>query len=107
MKTSEITTAYICNFLHEDINEMSENDLAMLGNLLDAAVAYVCSYTGMSDDELDGEEDYKKIDYHEDVTIAVLMLISDMYDNRAIAVDKSNINRTAEIILNMHCFNFL
>ena len=43
----------------------------------------------------------------EDISIAILTLIADMYDNRAMTVDKKEVNRTAEIILSMHSKNLL
>lgn len=63
-----------------------------------AAVAYCTGYTGLSAEELDE---------HEDITIAVLTIISDMWDNRAMSIDRSNVNRVAETILSMHCVNLV
>ena len=47
------------------------------------------------------------IDTHEDITIAVLVLVSDMYDNRQMTVDKNNVNRVVDTILGMYCVNLL
>ena len=47
------------------------------------------------------------IDAHEEITIAVLVLIGDMYDNRTRYVDKANLNRTVETILSLHDHNLL
>ena len=63
-----------------------------------AAIEYTKSYTGLSDAEL--EE-------HEDITIAVLVLISDMYDNRQMYVDRNNTNRVVDTILGMYSKNLL
>ena len=41
------------------------------------------------------------------ITIALLVLVGDMYDNRQMYVDKANINRTADTILGMHSVNLI
>ena len=51
--------------------------------------------------------DETAIDTHEDITIAVLVLVSDMYDNRQMTVDKNNVNRVVDTILGMYCENLL
>lgn len=63
-----------------------------------AAIAYCVGYTGLANEELDN---------HEDITIAVLALISDMWDNRSMTVDRANINRVVDTILGMYCINLL
>jgi hypothetical protein len=63
-----------------------------------AAIAYCVGYTGLTNEELDN---------HEDITIAVLTLISDMWDNRSMTVDRANINRVVDTILGMYCINLL
>lgn len=63
-----------------------------------AAISYCVGYTGLTELELDN---------HEDITIAVLTLISDMWDNRSMTVDRSNVNRVVDVILGMHCQNLL
>ena len=66
--------------------------------LLDTAKAFIRSYTGLTDEE---------IDTHEDFYIVVLVLCQDMYDNRCMYVDKGNLNKVVETILGMHCVNLL
>lgn len=97
MKVSQITFGDICRQLREEETYMRE-DQAYLEIIKKAAVEYVKSYTGLSE---------VKIDEHEDITIAVLVLISDMYDNRQMYVDKTNTNRVVETILGMYCENLL
>ena len=63
-----------------------------------AAVNYCIGYTGLSVADLDD---------HEDITIAVLTLISDMWDNRSMTVDRANVNRVIDTILGMHCVNLV
>lgn len=98
MKVSEITLSDICRQIRVDEDYLTEDDRKHLGILQKAAMDYVKGYTGL---------DEAGIDIHEDITIAVLVLISDMYDNRQMTMDKSNVNRVADTILGMHCVNFL
>ena len=98
MKVSEITrsaAADFCRIIEEDMTPAEETTLdAMIA----AAKQYCTGYTGLTEAELDE---------HEDITIAVLVLVGDMYDNRQMYVDKANINRTADTILGMHCVNWI
>lgn len=98
MKTSEITLKDICEQIREEEAYLTEDDRSYLDVLKKAAIEYVKSYTGLDD---------AGIEEHEDITIAVLVLISDMYDNRQMYVDKSNVNRVVETILGMYCINLL
>lgn len=77
-------------------------------------VYYTCNedvYTPFKGTEFDvGTIYYEKnesLDDHEDICIAILVLCQDMYDNRCLYVDKSNINKVVESILYMHCKNFI
>ena len=96
MKVSEITLSDICRQIREEESYLTGDDRKYLVILQKAAVDYVKGYTGLDDAE---------IDTHEDITIAVLVLISDMYDNRQMTVDKNNVNRVVDTILGMYCVN--
>ena len=98
MKISEMTTADIWQHIREEPEDMEEADNKEILAMKTAAVEYCKGYTGLTEEQLNE---------HEDITIAVLMLIADMYDNRQLQVDKNVMNKTAEIILGMHCVNFL
>lgn len=98
MKVSEITLSDICRQIRADEAYLTEDDRQHLAVLQKAAVEYVKGYTGLDD---------AAIDIHEDITIAVLVLISDMYDNRQMTVDKGNVNRVVDTILGMYCINLL
>jgi hypothetical protein len=95
MKVSEITECAIAKYLRLGRGEYDESQLTMM---LDAAKAFVKSYTGLGDDE---------IDEHEDIAIVILVLCQDMYDNRTLYVDKNNLNRVVDTILGMHSVNLL
>ena len=98
MKVSEITLGIVaehCRIIEADLTEIERNSL---NAMLRAAISYCVGYTGLTEMQLDE---------HEDITIAVLTIISDMYDNRQMYVDKSHINRTAETILTMYAVNWI
>ena len=94
MIVSRLTDKDVLSFLRLD---GTEGDIAPSA-LLAAALGYVKSYTGLSEEEMDA---------HEDLSIAVLILCSDLYENRLTAVDTANVNRTVSCILGMHCKNLI
>lgn len=93
MKVSEVMPADLAEFLRLD--ECQEDEMQ---RILDSAKDYIRDYTGLTDEE---------IDTHADFQTALLVLCQDMYDNRAMYVEKSNVNRVVESILNMHRVNLL
>ena len=88
----------MCNHIREVKDNLSDEDMILLESMHDSAIAYCTGYTGLTKEELDN---------YEDITIAVLTLISDMWDNRAMTVERSNVNRVVDSILGMHCINLL
>lgn len=103
MKVSQITIDDICRQIRQDKEYLTPDDEALIPVLQKAALEYVKAYTSLNEEQ---------IDTHEDITIAVLVLISDLYDNRQMYVNNGskgymNSNRVVETILNMHCMNFL
>lgn len=94
MKVSEIRVEDVEVYIRVD----EYCDEAALCSILDSAKAFIRSYTGLSDDE---------IDKHDDFYIVVMVLCQDMYDNRRLYVDKNNINKVVDTILGMHCVNLL
>lgn len=98
MKVSELTIPIIANYCRIMDDDVSDSENLSLEAMKIAAISYARSYTGLSDLEMER---------HEDITIAILTLIADMYDNRSMIVDKNNVNRTADVILSMHAKNLL
>lgn len=86
------------NHIREVKENLSKEDLMLLSAMQVAAVAYVAGQTGLTKEELDE---------HEDISIAVLNVISDMWDNRSMTIDRSNLNIVADTILYMHSRNLL
>lgn len=94
MKIDEVTLDVVKNYLRVDYDD----DDALLSAIMPSALAYIEHYTGLSKSEL-----YQL----EDITIAYLIIIEDMYDNRSVNVGKANVNRTIFTILDMHSKNNL
>ena len=101
MKVSEITIVDVIAYMRaesEDFRE--ETEKRQLKMMLTAAKNYVKSYTALSD---------KELDEHEDLTIAVLILCQDFYDNRSrnLMNNESAVNKTLEALLGFHDHNLL
>lgn len=95
-KVNDITVTDVIDYLR--IPEVTDEITSLLTTALNVAKQFVMSYTGL---------DAEGMDAHEDLVIVIYVLCSDMYDNRAYYVDKSNINNVVETILNLHCTNLL
>lgn len=95
-KVSEITTNDLADYLR--IYELDEDEANTLNNLLNIAISYIMSYTGHTKEELDNYSDF---------VIAVFVLVQDMFDNRTLYVDTTNINKVVDTILSMHSVNLL
>ena len=96
MKVSEMTVSDIAEYCR--IAEPSEADNAFLSQAIEAAKAYIRSYTGL---------DNTSIDEHEDFVIVLYILVHDMYDNRSLYTEGKALNNTVETILGMHSVNLL
>ena len=92
-KVSQITYADVAEYLRLDTNEQNT-----LNNMIGVAKSFMTGYTGLTLDQLDE---------HEDFVIVVFVLCQDMYDNRTLYVDNSNLNHVVDTILGMHRVNLL
>ena len=97
-RVSEITVEDVARYIRIDDYEESE-----IETYLNIAKSYISSYTGIPVANDDGES----LDDFPDFVIVAYILCQDMYDNRAMYVDKNNINRTVQTILDMHTRNNL
>lgn len=95
-KVGDLTAEDIADYLR--LSEVSLADRQTLDNLLDIAKKFIMSYTGRTVEELDNYQDF---------VIVVLVLCQDMWDNRILYVDKTNLNKVVETILGMHSVNLL
>ena len=93
MAISEITTENVADFLRLD-----DSSDQLLTPMMESAKQFIIDYTGLEEEELDA---------HEDFYIAFMVLVQDMYDNRAMYVERSNINRVVDSILFRHRRNFV
>lgn len=92
MKISEVTLEMVKNYLRVDGDE----DDLLLNAIMDASKKYISSYIGSAD-----------LDQYDDLTIAFMCLVADMYDVREWKTNVANNNNTVTTILGFHCGNFL
>ena len=95
-KVSDITYQDIAEYLR--LPEVSQDDINTLNNLISISKTFITNYTGRTTAELDNFQDF---------VIVVLILRQDMWDNRTLYVDNSNINKVVDTILGMHSVNLL
>lgn len=95
-KVSQITAQDVADYLR--ITGADTSDINTLNDLIGISKSFIKNYTGRSDEELDSYQDF---------VIVVLILCQDMWDNRTLYVDTSNLNVVIESILGMHSVNLL
>ena len=95
-KVSEITASDVASYIR--LAESTDEDTNTLNNLIGIAKAYIEQYTGRTEEQLDEFQDF---------VIVVLILCQDMWDNRTLYVDNSNLNTVVESILGLHSVNLL
>lgn len=88
-KVSEITINDIADFIRLD--EVTDADQKQLETLLTIAKDYITNYTALDD-----------LDEYADLVIVVYILCQDMWDNRTMYIDKGNMNKVVQTILDMH-----
>ena len=96
-KVSDITVQDIWDYLRPS-DTLDTGNSNFLNMALTVAKTYIQQYTGRTAEELDNYQDF---------VIVVLVLCQDMYDNRTLYVDNTNLNYVVETILNMHSVNLL
>lgn len=96
-KVSDITYQEIAGYMHL-YEDLSIDDISTLNNLIGIAKAFIANWTGRTLAELDLFQDF---------VIVVFVLCQDMWDNRTLYVDKTNLNHVVSSILDMHSVNLL
>lgn len=96
MKISEVTIHDLKEYANEESND-SEVD-KNFNTILVGVTAYIKGYTGLTTEQIDTKED---------LTLALLVIASEMYDNRQFTVENDKVNPIIKSILNMHCVNLL
>ena len=97
MKLSEIDVPFVKEYLRQD----SDEDDKLIGVILEGAKDYIVKYTGQSLEQLEDSED---------LTIAVLVLVAEFYDNRTISVNERinlRINSMLESLIGRYSINLL
>jgi len=97
MKLSEIDVPFVKEYLRQDGHE----DDKLIGAILEGAKDYIVKYTGQSLEQLEDGED---------LTIAVLVLCAEFYDNRTINVnDRLNlrVNMMLESLIGRYSLNLI
>ena len=97
-KVSEITIEDVARYIRVDDYEESD-----IETYLNIAKNYISSYTGIPVTNEEGES----LDDFPDFVIVAYILCQDMYDNRTLYVDKNNINKVVQTVLDMHTRNNL
>lgn len=95
-KVSDVTAADVADYIR--IDEVTADDINTLNTLITVAKAFMQQYTGRTASDLDNYQDF---------VIVLLVLCQDMWDNRALYVDKTNMNYVVESILGLHSVNLL
>ncbi len=98
MKVSELTIEEVLNYIRELEDNLTAEDMKLIKAMQAAAISYASGQTGLT---IEG------LDQYEEMSVAVLALISDMWDNRSTTVDRNNRNEIVENILYMHSNNLL
>ena len=94
MRISEITDAGIAEYIRLDEDDIPR----IITPIREAVIAYMKSYTGMTEEELD---------LHEEFYPAFMVLCQDMYDNRSMYAGNANVNKVVDSILGMHRKNLI
>jgi hypothetical protein len=97
-KVSDITYNDVADYIRLNVEEGDTEEINTLNTLINISKTFISNYTGRTTEELDNFQDF---------VIVVLILCQDMYDNRTLYVDNSNLNRVVETILGMHSVNLL
>lgn len=95
-KVSDITYQDVAEYLR--LYEIDNDDINTLNTLINVAKTFASNYTGRTIEELDNYKDF---------VIVVFALCQDMWDNRTMYVDSTNINNLVQSILGLHSVNLL
>ena len=93
---SDISYQDIADYLR--LYEVNNDDINTLNTLINVAKTFASNYTGRTIEELDNYKDF---------VIVVFILCQDMWDNRTMYVDSTNINNVVQAILGLHSVNLL
>ena len=95
-KVSDITIDAVREYAN--LGDLDTSEQNLITSYIGIAKRYIKSYTGLDDEGMDE---------YQDLVIVALILIQDMWDNRSLYVDSTNINRVCQSILDLHSINLL
>lgn len=93
MKINEVTADLLMNYCNA-----YEEDKQLLEIFKDASVSYIKSHSGLTVEEMNSLDD---------LTVALLVLVSGMFDSRSIECDKDKVNLILDSILGLHSRNLV
>ena len=93
MKVSEITVDTLIEY-----GNYYEQDKEFLEELLKASLSFIKNYTGLTEETIKDKED---------LTVVVMSIVSDMYENRTFTANNLKPNPLIESILGAHCINLI
>lgn len=96
MKISEVTVYDLMEYARETNND--PETLQLFSAILLACKSYIKGYTGLSNEQLDTKDD---------LTIVLMILSNELYDNRTLTVENDKVNPVVKTILDMHSINLL
>lgn len=94
MKISEVTITDLKEYANID----HDYDDKIFSNILLSSKAYIKSYTGLNQEQIDEKEE---------LTMALMILCNEMYENRIYTVENDKVNKIVNSILDMHSINLL
>ena len=104
MKISEITAEDVAKYLRLETGDYDATEMAAI---MAAAKSYIVHYTGIPATSAGTGADTDTLDNYPDFWLAYMVLCQDMYDNRTLTVENSNVNRVVESVLDMHRRNLV
>lgn len=96
IKVSEVTTGNLGDFLR--LTELTQSETQLLETIIESGKSYIKTYTGLTTEQLD---------LYPDITLALMVICQDMWDNRSYYVESNNVNKVVENILGSHSVNLL
>ena len=94
MKISEVNISDLKEYANVD----HDYDNNIFSNILLSSKSYIKSYTGLNEEQIDSKEE---------LTIALMILCNEMYENRIYTVENDKVNKIVNSILDMHSINLL
>ena len=94
MKISEVSITDLKEYANVD----HSLDDVLFQIILQATTSYIKNDTGLTLEQMDDKED---------LTMALMILSNEMYDNRVYAVENDKVNKIVNSILDMHSVNLL